>query len=206
MRNGSRSMRGAPQARSGTRARAAARRRREASSRVRARTRTRLGDITESGAARCIMKTDRAMKAAWIVLVAATALVLVGGATVTGATDNKPGTIKVHDNATADPEVRNEPHVSCDFWVEGFNMEDSSGTLTFQAWPPTGSKEVVTPTGDDLEWTADSGNGHGNFHFLSGAYQLPEGHYKVTSSDGDEKEKSKVFWVDPCAPPPACTG
>lgn len=120
--------------------------------------------------------------------------------------DNHAGTIKVHDNATADPEVRNEPHVSCDFWVEGFNMEDSSGTLVFQSWPPTGDKSVVTPTGDGLTWTADSGNSHGNYHFLNGAYQLPAGHYKVTSTDGEHKEKSKVFWVDECGtPPPPCT-
>jgi len=122
--------------------------------------------------------------------------------------DNNAGTIKIHDNATADPEVRNEPHVSCDFWVEGFNMDDASGTLSFQAWPPTGHKQVVQPTGDSLSWSADSTNAHGNHHFLKGPYQLPAGHYKVTSLDAnDHKQKSKVFWVDPCeqTPPPGCT-
>jgi hypothetical protein len=115
------------------------------------------------------------------------------------------GTIKIHDDATADPEVRNEPHVSCDFWVEGFNMEDDSGDLVFKSWPPTGDKSVVTPTGDDLDWTADTGNAHGNYHFLNGPYQLPDGHYKVNAvNEGGDKTKSKVFWVDPCETPP-CT-
>jgi hypothetical protein len=120
---------------------------------------------------------------------------------------NNAGTIKVHDDATATPETRNEPHVSCDFWIEGFNMQDSSGVLTFQAWPPTGNKQTVTPTGAGLDWSADSGNSHGNYHFLNGAYQLPAGHYKVTAqNENGTKTKSKVFWVDPCEQtPPPCT-
>jgi hypothetical protein len=120
--------------------------------------------------------------------------------------ENNSGTIKVHDNATADPEERNQPHVSCDFWVEGFNMEDDSGNLVFQAWPPTGHKQVVVPSGASTSWSADSGNSHGNFHFLAGPFQLPAGHYKVTSVDNEGKQKSKVFWVDECKTPPGgCT-
>jgi hypothetical protein len=129
------------------------------------------------------------------------ALPMAVGLASAKADKNNAGTIKVHDDATADPEVRNEPHVSCDFWIEGFNMQDSSGSLVFRAWPPTGHKQVVTPTGDGLSWSADAGNKHGNYHFLNGAYQLPEGHYKVTAvNEGGEKTKSKVFWVDPCKP------
>lgn len=121
---------------------------------------------------------------------------------------NNAGTIKVHDDATASPETRNEPHVSCDFWIEGFNMQDASGVLVFQAWPPTGHKQEVTPTGAGLDWTAESGNAHGNYHFLNGAYQLPAGHYKVTAqNENGTKTKSKVFWVEPCeqTPPPCAS-
>ncbi|GEM_PF-3870617 len=131
------------------------------------------------------------------------ALPMVVGVAAAKSTDNNAGTIKVHDDMSADPDEKNQPHVSCDFWIEGFNMQDSSGALRFQAWPPTGNKTVVTPTGDGLNWTADSGNKHGNYHFLNGPYELPAGHYKVTAiNEGGEKTKSKVFWVDDCVTPP----
>ena len=116
-----------------------------------------------------------------------------------------PGTIKVHDNATANPEVSNEPHVSCDFWIEGFGMEGANGDLVFETMPPPNPPPPgtsVTPTGDSLTWTADS-----NGDFLNGAYQLPVGHYKVTANSIDDKDKSKVFWVDDCVTtiPPTST-
>jgi len=120
------------------------------------------------------------------------ATILAFSVPVSAAPPNR-GTIKVHDDEVVDPPTKNQPHVSCDFWIEGFNMERDEGTLVFQAWPPTGNKEVVTPTGDDLTWEADSDG-----HFLNGAYQLPEGHYKVTAKSVDSKDKSKVFWVDEC--------
>lgn len=112
------------------------------------------------------------------------------------------GTIKVHEDEEVDPPVQNQPHVSCDFWIEGFNMARDAGVLTFQAWPPTGKMEIIVPTGDDLTWTADEDD-----HFISGPYQLAAGHYKVTSKSVDEKDKSKVFWVDPCetTTPPTST-
>lgn len=132
---------------------------------------------------------------------------------------NNAGTIKVHDDATADPPMRNQPHVDCVFWIEGFNMEDDEGTIVFYAWPPTGDKTVVTPTGAGLTWTSDSTNSHGNFHFLSGPYSLPSGHYRVEvfnaaghpgkggedDGDGDHDlngehfAKAKTFWVE-CVP------
>jgi hypothetical protein len=131
------------------------------------------------------------------------AFALAGGATAQGAPDNR-GTIKVHDNATADPDERNEPHVSCDFYVQGFNMKDPSGHLTFYAWPPTGNKDEVTPTGDTLVWTGTP-DGDGEFGFLKGAYYLPEGHYRVEAFTDDGHPgheghfaKAKMFWVDPC--------
>lgn len=109
------------------------------------------------------------------------------------------GTIKVHDNAVATPDEQNEPHVSCDFWIEGFGMEGESGDLVFETMPPPNPPPPgtsVTPTGDSLTWTADE-----NGDFLEGAFQLPDGHYKVTADSIDDKDKSKVFWVDACVPP-----
>ena len=127
---------------------------------------------------------------------------------VTAHNKNNQGTLKVHDDEVASPDRRNEPHVSCDFWIEGFNMFDDSGVLEFKEWPPTGEKQVVTPTGDDLDWSGAAEEDGKGFHFLNGAYQLPEGHYRVEAfSDGghpgnfDHNSKSKMFWVDPCEPP-----
>ncbi|HEX2022655.1 MAG TPA: hypothetical protein VHH36_08070 [Candidatus Thermoplasmatota archaeon] len=131
-------------------------------------------------------------------------LAVAGGAAAQGAPDNR-GTIKIHDNATADPEERNEPHVSCDFYVQGFNMKDPAGHLVFTAWPPTSNKHEVTPTGDTLTWTGVP-DGDGEYDFLKGAYFLPAGHYRleVYTDDGHPGHeaghfaKAKMFWVDPC--------
>ena len=137
------------------------------------------------------MNSNRARMMTCLLAISLAVTFSVAGSAVAG---NK-GTIKVHDDETADPEVRNQPHVSCDFWIEGFKMADPSGDLVFRSRPPTGDKSVVTPTGDDLDYTTDSDG-----HFLKGAYQLPEGHYKVTAEVDGHKVKSKVFWVDPCNP------
>ena len=137
-------------------------------------------------------------------MITAFALALGGTATAQGDPDNR-GTIKIHDDETADPETRNEPHVSCDFWVEGFNMKDPEGHLEFYSWPPTGSKEEVTPSGDSLNWTGTP-DGDGEYDFLKGPYSLPEGHYRVEAYTDDAHPghehfaKAKMFWVDECQP------
>ena len=111
--------------------------------------------------------------------------------------NNNHGTIKVHDNATAEPPMKNEPHVDCEFWIEGFNMAEGGGTLVFYSWPPTGNMSVVMTA----EWSADAHDHEkGGFHFLAGPFTLPGGHYKVEAwfTDDEHKAKSKVFWVHPC--------
>ncbi|HVM44678.1 MAG TPA: hypothetical protein VM582_01985, partial [Candidatus Thermoplasmatota archaeon] len=123
------------------------------------------------------------------------------------ASHNNQGTVKVHDNEDENPDVRNVPHVSCDFWIEGFKLGDDSGWIRFYAWPPTGDKSEVTPTGASLNWEADSGDASGEYHFLSGPFFLPAGHYRVEvfthdghpGSDSGHFAKSKTFWVTPCA-------
>lgn len=127
------------------------------------------------------------------------------------ATDNNSGTVKVHDNEDENPDSRNVPHVSCDFWIEGFNLNDDVGTLVFYGWPPTGEKSVVTPTGASLAWTSDGVNANGNHHFLAGPFALPAGHYRVEvytedghpGGNGSHFAKTKTFWVEPCDSPPA---
>ena len=122
------------------------------------------------------------------------------------ANDNNAGTVKVHDNETENPEMRNVPHVSCDFWVQAFNMNDPSGYLVFYAWPPTGEKQVVTPTGADPTFNDTTADEKGNYDFNLGPFFLPAGHYRVEvyTDDGHPGgaeghfAKTKTFWVEPC--------
>ncbi|HET6399091.1 MAG TPA: hypothetical protein VFH47_06015 [Candidatus Thermoplasmatota archaeon] len=115
--------------------------------------------------------------------------------------NNNHGTIKVHDDASADPATRNQPHVSCDFWIEGFNMSTATGTLVFTDWPPTGNKTEVleVPFAGTPEADGDG------FHFNVGPITLDAGHYRVEAflDEGhpggrDHSAKSKMFWVHPC--------
>ncbi|MEA3204218.1 MAG: hypothetical protein QOI63_1898 [Thermoplasmata archaeon] len=101
---------------------------------------------------------------------------------------NNSGDVKVH-TANDIGSAENDPHVACPFYVEGFNMNATSGTLVVKSWPPTGNmSEVLSDT-----WTADAGVPAS--HFLNGPYSLPSGHYKLFVSDV-QHDKHKVFWVD----------
>lgn len=136
-------------------------------------------------------------------LMLVTAVALAMPTAVAQGEDDNRGTLKVHDNATADPEERNEPHVTCDFWIQGFNMKDPSGWLVFIAWPPTGNKTNAVPTGDTLNWTGTP-DGDGEYDFTKGPYFLDPGHYRVEAytDDGhpghEHFAKDKLFWVDEC--------
>lgn len=142
-------------------------------------------------------------------LLIAIALVLAS-APPASATHANPGTLKVHDDEDENPDTRNVPHVSCDFWLEAMGMSDDEITIRFFGWPPTGDKSEVTPTKGSLSATADEGNESGEFHFLVGPYSLPEGHYRVEvyTDDGhpgknpQHMAKAKTFWVEPCDQPP----
>jgi hypothetical protein len=108
---------------------------------------------------------------------------------------NNNGTVKVHTQGDIG-SMENDPHVDCPFYVEGFNMDASHGSLVIKSWPPTGAKTVVM----DTTWTADSG-GSDSHHFLNGPYTLPSGHYKLFVED-TKHDKMKVFWVDCDTPQP----
>lgn len=141
--------------------------------------------------------------ARWAIIGLSAALLLA--ASPATATDNNMGTIKVHDGPSADPPQRNQPHVDCEFWIEGFNMADSSGRIEIRSWPPTGDKSLVLTT----SWTGTpeaDGKGH---HFLVGPLTLAAGHYRVeafsaTGHPGNPGHfaKAKMFWVEPCVPTP----
>jgi hypothetical protein len=109
------------------------------------------------------------------------------------ATPDNQGTIKVHEAGSLGDES-NDPHVVCSFYVEGFNMQASSGSLVIDQHAPTGSANVVTTT-----WTANDvvGDGFADHHFLNGPFSLAAGHYKVFVGD-EQHDKMKTFWVDPC--------
>jgi len=162
------------------------------------------------GYAKMTKRTSRAKRIlAASVTIALAAATLVAFTPSGAAHGGNHGTIKVHDEVDAEPDRRNEPHVSCDFWIEGFNMHDSMGSLVFEAWPPTGDKEEVTPAGDTLAWVGTPEEDQDGYHFLKGPYALPPGHYRVEafSNDGhpgghDHFSKAKMFWVDECEVPP----
>jgi hypothetical protein len=119
---------------------------------------------------------------------------------------SSPGDVKVKNpDGTGDHD--NEPHVGCTFFVEGFNMIASSGSITFEVWAPSGHFTLVHATGAAESWTSDGTDAHGHHSFLSGPFSLPmigdasQGtHYKVFVSDGAHV-KTKVFWTK-CATPP----
>ncbi|HEX2066124.1 MAG TPA: hypothetical protein VHI93_04855 [Candidatus Thermoplasmatota archaeon] len=113
---------------------------------------------------------------------------------------NNNGTVKVHtEGSLGSPE--NDPHVGCPFFVEGFNMDAASGTLTIKAWPPTGDTSVVLT----VNWTADEESSEADsHHFVAGPFTLPSGHYKLFVSN-TMHDKMKVFWVE-CEEAPTTTG
>jgi hypothetical protein len=128
-----------------------------------------------------------------------------------GAPGNN-GTVKIHEGAgEPTPEPRNEPHV-CTFHVHAAHFDGGQVlTFTVQSWEPTGDRSVVL-TGSI---TAD-GTGAGRAP-VSGAYGLPDGHYRLTVDTGNgtpTQDKHKMFWVrcapettpptTPSSPPPTC--
>ena len=131
-----------------------------------------------------------------ILITTALALALTVAALPSTTAQGNSGSIDVHDGPDADPDTRNEPHVSGDVWVEGFNRAAEEGTLNFYSWPPTGDRELVLST----TWEADGGTPAN--HFLEGPFFFECGHYRVEAQNGLEEDdfpggsKSKMFWVE----------
>ncbi|HEV8360615.1 MAG TPA: fibronectin type III domain-containing protein [Candidatus Thermoplasmatota archaeon] len=121
--------------------------------------------------------------------------------------NNNHGTIKVHDDAEVSPPQLNDPHVACEFWIQGFNMAGGTGHLTFEQIPPTANPPVVVIA--SVDWTGTAEDDGDGFAFLAGPFNFTDdpglGHYRVTAfldqgHPGNEEHfaKQKVFWVDAC--------
>ncbi len=113
--------------------------------------------------------------------------------------DNNQGTVKVHDNETADPDEKNEPKVTCDFWIEGFNMAGKDGHIDI--YDKALDKDAPPVLHQDYMGFAET-EGDG-YHFLEGPFTLPVGHYRVEVSlqqghPGNEAQfaKTKTFKVE----------
>ncbi len=110
-------------------------------------------------------------------------------------TPGNNGTVKIHDGAgEPSPGVRNQPHV-CTFHLHFFFGDpEQAGTWEIQEWSP-GDKGVVVMTG-----TYDTVGDGEDRQPETGAYKLPDGHYKLFwDGDTGKHDKMKVFWVR-CAP------
>jgi len=110
-------------------------------------------------------------------------------------TPGNNGTVKIHDGAgEPSPEVRNQPHV-CTFHFHFFFADpEQSGAWEIQEWSP-GNKGAVVMTG-----TYDTVGDGQDRQPETGAYSLPDGHYKLFwDGDTGKHDKMKVFWVR-CAP------
>jgi len=122
----------------------------------------------------------------------------IAGPTVFAAhpdTSGNNGTVKIHDGAgEPSPEVKNQPHV-CTFHLHFFFADPvQAGSWEIQKWSP-GAKGAVVLSG-----TYDTAGDGEDRQPESGAYSLPDGHYKLFwDGDTGKHDKMKVFWVK-CAP------
>jgi hypothetical protein len=142
---------------------------------------------------------------------------LVAVAGPAGAQADPPGnngTVKI-DGVDFDDHPNNEPHVGCEFQVDFYGFDegdDLDATVTFQAWPPTGSGEELLT---DVVFIGEDEAGGGTDLDGSGTYDLTEAladftphpeqgwHVRLTvHADGSQgaDTKRKVFWVSGCEP------
>jgi hypothetical protein len=136
--------------------------------------------------------------AGWLAVVGLVVGAVLAPGTI-GASPNGPagnnGTVKIHDGADEpDPEVRNEPHV-CTFHLHFFFADpEQAGTWEIRKWAP-GAKGAIV-----MDGTYDTNGDGEDRQPETGAYSLPDGHYKLFWDGDDGKhDKMKVFWVE-CAP------
>lgn len=106
------------------------------------------------------------------------------------STKGDNGTVKIHNPSTAVADRRNEPHVSCGFYLDAFGFDSNqSVTWWITAWAPTGDRATTVAAG-----TIKLVNGNG---FTDPITTLEVGHYKLFWTFDGEKghAKQKVFWV-----------
>jgi LPXTG-motif cell wall-anchored protein len=127
------------------------------------------------------------LRTACVTTAAATVLLAAPAAYADAPGDN--GTVKIHDAATGEALMKNEPHV-CTFYLDAFKFDGQQQVdWKIVGMPPTDKQRMVAETGA----ITLNGEGHGRTNDL----QLKDGHYKlIWNFDGEHgKAKHKVFWV-----------
>ncbi|RKT08888.1 LPXTG-motif cell wall-anchored protein [Streptomyces sp. 1114.5] len=146
--------------------------------------------------------------AAALMLLAPAAHAAAGGGGKGGAPGNN-GTVKIHDAATGQEDVRNEPKV-CTFYLDSFGFDANQDVIWAITTVGGGPKEKLVAYGD----LPVDGKGHVRTEDI----HLPDGHYKLYWQSvelvGGElpkdpqlnNPKHKVFKVDCGGETPAPTG
>jgi hypothetical protein len=129
------------------------------------------------------------------------------------------GTVKV-DDSPFDDAPNNEPHVGCTFQVDfyGYDEGDLDATVTFEAQPPTGDRQVLLTDTVFIGEDDNAGGGSEAGLDASETYTLDltgiephpnQGvHVKLTiNAEGSKGAdvKHKVFWVSGCETPGTTT-
>ncbi|MEU9041705.1 MULTISPECIES: LPXTG cell wall anchor domain-containing protein [unclassified Kitasatospora] len=157
-----------------------------------------------STAARSLVAVPTA--AALMLLAPAAAHATAGGK---GGAPGNNGTVKIHDAATGQEDVRNEPKV-CSFYLDSFGFDANQDVIWAITTVGGGPTEKLVAYGDLPV------DGHG--HVRTEDIHLPDGHYKlywqsVELVNGElpqgtklNNPKHKVFKVDCGGQTPAPTG
>lgn len=150
-------------------------------------------------------------------IAAAGAFGIAGPATADGKQPNGAnGSVKI-DGSPFDAGPSNEPHLDeCVFAVQWFGFDEGGNSVdvTFDGWPPSGTKTPVEPLEGRSAFDFEGGRPPGNTLNHEELYRLDtdglvankkgEVHVKltVTVTDAGGKvdfDKHKVFWVPRCA-------
>jgi hypothetical protein len=120
------------------------------------------------------------------------AIAVAGMSQASSAPPGDNGDVKIHQSGFSTDDERNQPHVTCSFYLDGFNFDPNQSVTWFiDSWPPTGDRTQV------LSGTLDMGS---TGHNWTTDQTLPAGHYKLfwnfTGEHGAAKHK--VFWVSGC--------
>src|SRR5829696_4198321 len=164
----------------------------------------------------------RGWKVSRLLFLAAMVLSSLAVTQLASAGPNPPGnngTVKV-DDTPFDDAPDNEPHVGCTFQVDfyGYDEGDLDATVTFEAHPPTGDRQVLLTDTVFIGEDDNAGGGSEAGLDASETYTLDltgiephpnQGvHVKLTiNADGSQGAdvKHKVFWVSGCETPGTTT-
>jgi LPXTG-motif cell wall-anchored protein len=131
------------------------------------------------------------------------------------------GTVKI-DGPEFQLDNRNEPHVTCEFQVEFFDLDEGErGTLIFEAQPPSSKDFHEVGRLEDQLLSDDAATGGAYTRDPDEVFSYPgdieldltdadlhknQGYHIKLTVDRDNHpnwtEKHKVFWLEPCPPSP----